>query len=83
MATDHLEKQEYAALTTDDLLDVLPRHGLGWDHETESGVVFHLASAIGGMGTVGLTAVADTPAGAGALFEKSRSALDLAAAEMV
>jgi hypothetical protein len=82
VATDHLEREEYARLTTDDLLDVLPAHRLGWDHETETGTVFHMASAIGGTGTVGLTAIADSPAAADALFERSRSALDAAAAAL-
>jgi hypothetical protein len=81
-ATDHLEREEYARLTTDDLLDVLPAHGLGWDHETETGTVFHMASAIGGMGTVGLTAIADSSADAEALFQRSRAALDAAAEAM-
>jgi hypothetical protein len=81
-ATDHLEGEAYASLTTDDLLDVLPASGLGWDHETETGAVFHMASAIAGTGNVGLTAIADSPSGATALFERSRSALDLAAAQL-
>ena len=78
-ATDHLESPAYAALTTDDLLDVLPASGLGWDHETETGAVFHMASAIGGTGNVGLTAIADSPADAKAVFERSRAALEAAA----
>ena len=81
-ATDHLESEAYAALATDDLLDVLPAAGLGWDHHTETGTVFHMASAIGGTGTVGLTAMADSPAEATALFERSRAALDRAAAAL-
>jgi hypothetical protein len=85
-ATDHLESEAYAALTTDDLLDVLPAagrsHGLGWDHETETGTVFHMASAIGGTGTVGLTAFADSAEDATVLFERSRTALDEAAARI-
>jgi hypothetical protein len=78
-ATDHLESESYARLTTDDFLDLLPEHGLAWDHERQTGAVFHLASAIGGMGIVGLTAIGDTPSEANALFERSRSALDAAA----
>jgi hypothetical protein len=81
-ATDHLEKSLYAALTTEDLLDLLPQHHLGWDPLTETGVVFHMASAIGGTGTVGLTAIGDTPTGAASLFERARSALDKAVAEL-
>jgi hypothetical protein len=78
-ATDHLESEAYSALTTDDLLDVLPGANLGWDQQTETGTVFHMASAIGATGTVGLTAIADSPADATAAFERSRSALDRAA----
>jgi hypothetical protein len=81
-ATDHLESVAYARLTTDDLLDVLPAAGLGWDHRTETGTVFHMASAIAGTGTVGLTAFADSADQANALFERSRAALDEAAARI-
>ena len=69
-------------LTTDDLLDLLPAAGLGWDHESQTGVVFHMASAIGGTGNVGVTAVGDSPDAATALFERARSALDAAASAL-
>ena len=81
-ATDHLASEAYARLTTDDLLDVLPAAGLGWDSATETGTVFHMASAIAGTGTVGLTAIADSADEANALFERSRAALDEAAARI-
>ena len=44
--------------------------------------MFHMASAIGGNGQVGITAIGDDPASAAAQFERSRSALDRAAARM-
>jgi hypothetical protein len=75
-ATDHLQGENYGALTTDDLLDVLERHELGWDHDAASGTVFHMASAIGGNGVVGLTAIGDSPAAADEQFKLSRAALD-------
>jgi hypothetical protein len=81
-ATDHLTGPKYAALTTDDLLDVLPEHELGWDPVTRTGTVFHMASAIGGNGQVGITAIGDDPASAAAQFERSRSALDRASTRM-
>ena len=81
-ATDHLTGPSYAALSTDDLLDVLPEHELGWDPESGTGTVFHMASAIGGNGLVGLTAIGDSPAAASAHFDRSRAALDLAAARL-
>jgi hypothetical protein len=78
-ATDHLESPAYARLTTDDLLDLLPSAGIGWDHDRGTGTVFHMASAIGGTGNVGLTAIADTPTDAALLYDRSRAALDAAA----
>jgi hypothetical protein len=63
-------------------MDVLPAARLGWDHESETGTVFHMASAIAGTGTVGLTAIGDSADGARALFERSRAALDEAAARI-
>jgi hypothetical protein len=81
-ATDHLQGENYGSLTTDDLLDVLEQHDLGWDHETGRGTVFHMASAIGGNGVVGLTAIEDSAAAALAQFRRSRAALDLAAARL-
>jgi hypothetical protein len=77
-ATDHLARPEYAALSTDDLLELLPEHGLGWDSETQTGSVFHMASAIGAMGVVGLPAIADSRAAAAHLYDRSRAALDAA-----
>lgn len=81
-ATDHLEHPSYARLTTDDFLDLLEEHTLAWDHECEVGAVFHLASAIAGMGIVGITAVGDTDAEAEAVFERARAALDAEAARL-
>lgn len=75
-ATDHLSGESYAALTTDDLLDVLPEHDLGWDLESGTGTVFHMASAIGGNGIVGITAIGDSPEAAAAQFRWSQAALD-------
>ncbi len=82
MATDHLEHPSYARLATDDFLDLLPRHDLGWDHRTQTGAVFHLASAIGGTGIVGITAIGDTVEGADRVFEQARAALDAEAAAL-
>jgi hypothetical protein len=82
MATDHLEHPNYARLTTDDFLDLLPRHDLAWDHERHVGAVFHLASAIGGTGVVGLTAVGVTQAEADRTFERARAALDAEVASL-
>ena len=51
-----------AALTTDDLFDIVARHGLHFDQARQAGVVFHMISALTELGRVGLTAVGDSPA---------------------
>ena len=75
-ATDHLADPSYAHLTTDDVLDLLEERGLGWDPATQTGAVFHMASAIAAMGVIGVTVIADDPQAAEREFERVRSALD-------
>jgi hypothetical protein len=59
-ATDHLDSPAYTSLTPDDLLDVVAERELGWDGETETGVVLHMVSALAVVGRIGLTAIGDT-----------------------
>jgi len=76
VATDALADVRYRAFTPDDLFDVTVRHGLHFDQTRQTGVVFHMMSAIGDHGRLGLTAVAETAEGASALYERMRSVLD-------
>jgi hypothetical protein len=62
VATDHLESPLLRCLTTDDLFDIVARHGLHFDQARQVGVVFHMISSLTEHGRVGLTAVGDTPA---------------------
>ncbi len=75
VATDHLETPNLASLTPDDVFDVAEQSGLVWDDASKSGLVFHMVSAVGVAGRVGVTAVADTPASAEALYGKTEAAL--------
>ena len=75
-ATDHLEAPEYARLTPDDLLDLLPRRGLVWQSGPQTGIVFHMISALAVAGRVGLTAIGDTPEQAEQLYARARSVMD-------
>ena len=52
-----------AAFTHDDLFDIVAIHGLHFDQTRQTGVVFHMLSALPECGRVGLTAVADSPGG--------------------
>jgi PGM1 C-terminal domain len=44
------------------------RHGLGFDHTRQTGVIFHMMSALSERGRVGLTAVGDDHAEADRLY---------------
>ena len=60
VATDHLESPLLRALSTDDLFDIVARHGLHFDQSRQVGVVFHMISSLTEHGRVGLTAVGDS-----------------------
>jgi hypothetical protein len=76
VATDHLESPLLRGLTLDELFDVAVRHRLHFDQARQTGVVFHMMSALGEHGRTGLTAVAETPADAEALYDRVVSVLD-------
>lgn len=75
-ATDHLDSPAYRSLTPDDLLDVVVAKHLGWDAETETGVVLHMVSALAVAGRVGLTAIGDDLDQARGLYYQVKEALD-------
>jgi len=76
VASDHVESPLYRSMTPDDLFDVVVRRGLHFDQARQTGVVFHMMSALGEHGRTGLTAVADSPTGADELYERVVSVLD-------
>ena len=76
VASDHVESSLYRGLTPDDLFDVVSRHGLHFDQSRQTGVVFHMMSALAEHGRVGLTAVEDSPEAAQQLYERSVQVLD-------
>jgi pheganomycin biosynthesis PGM1-like protein len=76
VASDHVESPQYRGLTPDDLFDVVVRHGLHFDQSRQTGVVFHMISALPEHGRVGLTAVGDSPAEADELYQRTIAILD-------
>ena len=76
VSTDRLESEAYRVLQADDVFDLAVRTGLHFDHTTKKGVVFHMMTALGRHGIVGVTAVGDSHAEARSLFEQTREALD-------
>ncbi|MGH2661253.1 MAG: peptide ligase PGM1-related protein [Actinomycetota bacterium] len=76
VASDHLESPAYRGLTPDDLFDIVVRHGLHFDQARQTGVVFHMMSALPEHGRVGLTAIGESHAQADELYDRTVSALD-------
>lgn len=79
VATDHLESPRYRVFTYEDIFDIVAEEGLHFDQSCQTGVVFHMMSALGEFGRIGLTAIGDSHAEAEALHQKTVSALDKAA----
>ena len=53
---------------------------LGWDSDTETGVVLHMVSALAVAGRIGLTAIGDDLDQARSLYYEVKAAVDEAAA---
>ena len=76
VATDHLESPRYRGFTPDDLFDLVVRRGLHFGQVRQTGVVFHMLSALGSTGRLGVTAIGDSPEEARSIFEKAQTALN-------
>jgi len=76
VASDHVESPNYRGFTPDDLFDLVVRHRLHYDHAQQTGVVFHMMSALPELGRTGMTAVADSPEEAGWMYDRVIQALD-------
>jgi hypothetical protein len=76
VASDHVENEHYRRFTPDDLFDIVVRHGLHFDQSRQTGVVFHMMSAIGELGRVGLTAVGESQEQADELYARTVEILD-------
>jgi hypothetical protein len=60
VATDHLENPDFTGFVPDDLFDIVVRRGLHFDQSRQTGVVFHMMSALSEHGIVGMTAVGES-----------------------
>ena len=76
VASDHVESPAYRTLTPDDLFDIVVRHNLHFGQTRQTGVVFHMMSALGELGRTGLTAVGNSRDDAKALYDRAISVLD-------
>jgi pheganomycin biosynthesis PGM1-like protein len=76
VASDHVESPRYRTLTPDDLFDIVARHGLHFDQTRQTGVVFHMMSALGELGRTGLTAVGNSHEEAKTTYTRAVAVLD-------
>ena len=76
VASDHVESPRYRTLTPDDLFDIVVRHQLHFGQFRQTGVVFHMMSALGELGRTGLTAVGNSHEDAKALYDRAIAVLD-------
>ena len=76
VASDHVESPRYRTLTPDDLFDIVVRHNLHFDQTRQTGVVFHMMSALGELGRTGLTAVGNSREDAKAMYDRAVAVLD-------
>lgn len=75
VATDHLEADALRGLTVDDLFELAAQAGLHYHHAKQTGVAFHMMSALSELGRLGLTAVGDSAAQADELFRRAEQVL--------
>jgi hypothetical protein len=76
VATDHLESPAYRSFSPDDLFDVVVRHGLHFGQVNQTGVVFHMLSALGSVGRLGMTAVGNSPEEAESVYQRAVAVLN-------
>jgi len=76
VASDHVESPQYRTLTPDDLFDILVRHNLHFGQTRQTGVVFHMMSALGELGRMGLTAVGNSHEEAKATYDRAIAVLN-------
>src|SRR6266545_2605069 len=76
VASDHVESPQYRTLTPDDLFDIVVRYNLHFGQTRQTGVVFHMMSALGELGRMGLTAVGNSHEEAMATYDRAIAVLD-------
>ena len=76
VASDHVESPRYRGFTPDDLFDLVVRRSLHFGQVRQTGIVFHMLSALGSTGRLGLTAVGNSLEEARSIFDHAKRILD-------
>jgi hypothetical protein len=83
VASDFVGSPSYRGLTPDDLFDIVVRHALHFNQSRQTGVVFHMMSALAQEGHLGMTAVGNSPEEARATYDRAVAVLDAEAADAI
>ena len=83
VASDHVHRPNLEHLTPDEILDRLTGSEIGWNHERQTGSVFHMLSALPVVGQFGLTAIGNSMAEADRLSSSAADTLERWAGELV
>ncbi len=76
IASDNLQKANYQGLLPNDLMDIIAKHHLHFDHTTKTGTIFHLMGALSEFGKLGLTSIGNSWAEAEAIYHQVEEILD-------
>src|SRR5437773_5187505 len=76
VASDHVDSPQHRTLTPDDLFDIVVRNNLHFGQTGQTGVVFHMMSALGELGRMGLTAVGNSHEEAKATYDRAIAVLN-------
>lgn len=76
IASDNLQKDRYCGLLAPDLMDIMVKHRLHFDSNTQTGTVFHLMGALSEFGKLGLTCIGNSLEDAETQYERVEAVLD-------
>jgi hypothetical protein len=83
VSSDHIESESYRAFTSQRLFDIASNYHLHYNHATQSGVVMHIITGVAELGRLGITAIAESPQEAKALYQQFIEILDREAAKLL
>jgi len=75
-ATDNLKSSSYRGLLPEDLLELVARYGLHFNHSKGAGVLFYMFGALSQFGKLGMTAIGNNRQEADDIFNKTVAILD-------
>ena len=76
VASDHLSSEAYRMFTPNHLFEIVSKHRLHYNHATQTGIVMHIVKGVAELGSVGVTAIANSHDEAQALYTQFKETLD-------